>query len=44
MLIRPDGYVALICDTGDMTTASDYFAAIGWVTAGSASSMTRATS
>jgi len=33
VLIRPDGYVALISDAGDMTAVSDYLAAIGWVTA-----------
>ncbi len=29
MLIRPDGYVGLISDTGDVSAVSDYFAAIG---------------
>jgi 2-polyprenyl-6-methoxyphenol hydroxylase-like FAD-dependent oxidoreductase len=33
VLIRPDGYVALISDTGDITAVSDYLAAIGWVVA-----------
>ena len=33
VLIRPDGYVALISDAGDMTAVSDYLAAIGWVAA-----------
>ena len=29
VLIRPDGYVALISDTGDVTQVSDYLATIG---------------
>lgn len=29
VLIRPDGYVALISDAGDVSTVSDYLAAIG---------------
>jgi hypothetical protein len=28
VLIRPDGYIGLICDAGDITTVSDYLAAI----------------
>ena len=30
VLVRPDGYVALISDTGDITTVSDYLTAIGY--------------
>ena len=33
VLIRPDGYVALISDAVDVTAISDYLAAIGWVAA-----------
>jgi 2-polyprenyl-6-methoxyphenol hydroxylase-like FAD-dependent oxidoreductase len=33
VLIRPDGYVALISDAGDMTAVPDYLAAIGWAAA-----------
>ncbi len=33
VLIRPDGYIALISDTGDVTSVTDYFASIGWVPA-----------
>ena len=29
VLIRPDGYIALISDAGDVSTVSDYIAAIG---------------
>ena len=29
VLIRPDGYVALISDAGDVSAVSDYLAAIG---------------
>jgi hypothetical protein len=30
VLIRPDGYVALMSDAGDVSAVSDYLAAIGW--------------
>ena len=30
VLIRPDGYIALISDTGEISAVSDYFVAIGW--------------
>jgi hypothetical protein len=33
VLIRPDGYVALISDAGEMSAVSDYLAAIGRVAA-----------
>ena len=29
VLIRPDGYIALISDAGDVSAVSDYLAAIG---------------
>ena len=31
VLIRPDGYVAMISDAGDVSAVSDYLAAIGIV-------------
>jgi len=37
VLIRPDGYVALISDAGDMTAVSDYLTTIGWVAVAPAS-------
>ncbi len=30
MLIRPNGYVALISDAGDVSAVSHYLAAVGW--------------
>ena len=35
VLIRPDGYVALISDAGEMSAVLDYLAAIGWPLTGS---------
>jgi hypothetical protein len=29
VLIRPDGYIGLISDAGDVSAVSDYLAAIG---------------